>query len=72
MILLQISTGQGPEECAKAVALAYKRLVQEAQNRNVDVSTLELIEGPHPGCFKSVLLKLEAPSMAARCSTWIS
>jgi peptide chain release factor len=70
MILLLISAGQGPEECAKAVALAYKRLVQEAQNRNVDVSTLELIEDLHPGCFKSILLKLEGKDASKLAATW--
>ncbi|XOV78646.1 MAG: peptide chain release factor H [Aestuariibacter sp.] len=68
MILLQLSAGQGPEECTKAVALAYKTLFKEAENATVDVSVLELEESQQPGCFKSVLLKLEgknAPKVAA-------
>lgn len=68
MILLQLSAGQGPDECAKAVALAFKKLLKEAKTANIDVYPLELVESQRAGCFKSVLLKLKgenAPSFAA-------
>lgn len=70
MILLQLSAGQGPEECAKAVALALKRLLKEAKEANIDVCPLELIESQHAGCFKSVLLKLEGDRALTFATNW--
>lgn len=70
MILLQLSSGQGPEECARAVALAYKTLLKEAEKANIDVSALELIESQQAGCFKSVLLKLEGKNASMFVTNW--
>ena len=38
MILLQLSSAQGPDECCLAVAKALARLSREAQARSVDVT----------------------------------
>ena len=70
MIILQLSAGQGPEECAKAVALALKRLLKEAEKANIDVCPLELVESQHAGCFKSVLLKLEGKNAPTFAESW--
>ena len=41
MILLQISSAQGPDECALAVALALKQLQKEAAAEGVEVTIAE-------------------------------
>ena len=60
MILLQLSSGQGPIECCKAIGLATKLITKECNVNNVSCSVIETVEANAPGCFKSVLLKLDA------------
>lgn len=62
MILLQLSSGQGPIECCKAIALALKTIGLECQAAGVKWDLIEAIDAGVKGCFKSVLLKLESPS----------
>ena len=42
MILLQLSSAQGPEECCLAVKKALDRLIKEAARQDVAVTVLEL------------------------------
>lgn len=60
MILLQLSSGQGPIECCKAIGLATKLIVKECNAKNVSCTVIEAVDASEPGCFKSVLLKLDA------------
>lgn len=41
MILLQLSSAQGPEECCLAVKKALDRLIKEAARQDVAVTVLE-------------------------------
>ena len=41
MILLQLSSAQGPEECCLAVKKALDRLIKEATRQDVAVTVLE-------------------------------
>ncbi len=70
MILLQLSAGQGPEECAKAVGLAYRTLLKEAQDSNVNATAVETVASANAGCFKSVLLKLEGTAASVIADNW--
>lgn len=70
MILLQLSAGQGPEECAKAVALAVKRMQKEAKAIQVDIAVMECAESGTAGCYKSVLVKLEGDQAESLAQRW--
>jgi len=56
MILLQLSAGQGPEECCKAVALAFKGLNEECSSSGVKINVIEQQKSKHG--FKSLLVQL--------------
>ena len=60
MILLQLSSGQGPLECCKAVGLALKAIKKQCAKEQVSLDVIELVEDRNKGCFKSALLKLES------------
>lgn len=60
MILLQLSAGQGPEECAYAVGLALKQLEKEASASSVAIRLVSSAPADSKGCYKSVLLHCEA------------
>lgn len=70
MILLQLSGGQGPQECSKAVALALKTLIKEAGNKKIQADVIETINDRHPDCYKSVLVKLQGDNAAEFAQQW--
>ena len=60
MILLQLSAGQGPIECCKAVGLALKVIEQQSFELKINLNVLELTNAGEPGCYKSALLALDS------------
>ena len=58
MILVQLSSGAGPLECCKAVAMVVKRLECDAKALAIKVNTLAVEQAELSGCYKSVLLEL--------------
>ena len=70
MILLQLSAGQGPEECARAVALAFEHLQKQARSLAVEVQLLEAIEGRFNQSFKSVLIRLNGENAKLLSQQW--
>ncbi len=58
MILLQLSAGQGPIECAKAVGLALKHIEKQCREQKIKLELVEAINSKEDGCFKSALLQL--------------
>lgn len=60
MILLQLSSGQGPIECCQAIGLAIKAIEKECRTKGVELTLVETVLAEHKGGFKSALLKLES------------
>ncbi|WP_411991081.1 peptide chain release factor H [Agarivorans sp. DSG3-1] len=60
MILLQLSAGQGPLECCKALGLALKVIEKQCKKKSIHLELVEVAETSEIDCFKSILLKLEA------------
>jgi len=60
MILLQLSSGQGPVECCKAVGLALKSIEKQCSKEQMSLDVIELVEDKSKGCFKSALVKFES------------
>lgn len=70
MILLQLSAGQGPDECALAVAQALRLLKREAAALRVTAHVLEEEPGAHPGTLRSVLLALQGEAAEVLATAW--
>ena len=70
MILLQLSSGQGPDECAHAVALATKNLLKACEKNAVKVNILETVLGQNKDTFKSVLLELSGKDATLIANDW--
>ncbi len=70
MILLQLSSSQGPAECELAVAKALGQIVREAKARDVTVEVIEQLTGSHPGTYRSILLALEGEQAEALAQRW--
>lgn len=70
MILMQISSAQGPVECCQGVAHALQRICAEAEKNSVIVHIVEKISGPAAGTYRSVLLTLEGKNEATLAQRW--
>ncbi|HCB1502402.1 peptide chain release factor [Klebsiella oxytoca] len=70
MILLQLSSAQGPDECCLAVKMSLDRLMQEATELRVSLTLLESEPGRHPGTLRSALLSLDGDAAFALSESW--
>ncbi|AZC32384.1 Peptide chain release factor [Pseudomonas chlororaphis subsp. piscium] len=70
MILLQLSSAQGPAECELAVAKALQRLDAEAEAEQVRTSIVESEPGASQGTYKSVLIGLGGDQAASVARRW--
>lgn len=70
MLLLQLSAGTGPDECARAVALAILKLSKECQQANVSLRAIEQVAGSKAGCVKSALFQLSGESAERMAERW--
>lgn len=70
MILLQLSSGQGPDECALAVAKALSWLMVEAAAARVEVRVLEEEGGAPRSTLRSVLLALQGDGAETLAEAW--
>ena len=60
MILLQLSAGQGPVECAKAIGLAIKTIEKQCRAKDIKCDIVQAVSIKERGCFKSALLQLDS------------
>ncbi|MEH6396299.1 peptide chain release factor H [Pseudoalteromonas sp.] len=60
MILLQLSAGQGPIECCKAVSLALKKIKKQCLVQGVKLEIIEAVSATERDCLKSILLQLDS------------
>ncbi len=70
MILLQLSSSQGPAECELAVAKALGQIMREAKARDISVEVVEHLSGSHAGTYRSLLLALEGEQAEALAQRW--
>lgn len=65
MILLQLSSGQGPIESSQAVGLALRKIEAQCRTSGIALTIVEATPVLNAnGCYKSLLLKLESKSNA--------
>jgi peptide chain release factor len=72
-IWLNISAGNGPEECAHAAALTLQVLIQEVQNRKDTAIAIRIIEtepASIKGNFRSGLVALEGEEAQVFADSW--
>lgn len=70
MMLLQLSSAQGPDECCLAVKLSLDRLIKEAAEQRVSFTLLESEPGRHSGTLRSALLSLDGDNAFALSERW--
>lgn len=71
MLLIQLSAGQGPDECCLAVAKALRELQYEAKRHACELQILDSEPASRVGTFKSVLLSVEAMNGDEQQLAWL-
>ncbi len=67
---LQISSGEGPAECAWVVARLLDVLLAEAAAGGLEANLLEAVPGDEKCTFKTALLALDGPEAPAFVAPW--
>ncbi|MEK0207280.1 peptide chain release factor H [Klebsiella michiganensis] len=70
MMLLQLSSAQGPDECCLAVKLSLDRLIKDAAEQGVSITLLESEPGRHSGTLRSALLSLDGDNAFTLSERW--
>lgn len=70
MMLLQLSSAQGPDECCLAVKKALDQLIAEAAKQQVAVTLVETEEGARAGTLRSALVSLDGDTALALGERW--
>jgi len=70
MILLQLSSAQGPAECCLAVSLAIKILTKEADEQKVRLTLLEQEGGSNADTVRSGLFQLRGDASLSLAKKW--
>jgi peptide chain release factor len=67
---MQVSAGDGPEECCCAVGNVSRKIEQEADENGISVSVIHSVPTTCQGNYKSVLLSLSGEGLDHFCDTW--
>lgn len=68
--LLQITAGQGPDECALAIAKVLPILFASMKKSAVTYNIVDKVEGNKPNTYKSVILELEGKGASTLKEEW--
>lgn len=68
--IIQITSGQGPVETERVVALVYSKMLAEAKMLNYETKVIESVDGSLSGTLFSVLFLLKGPDLTHFCEAW--
>lgn len=68
--ILQITSGQGPVECERVVALVLSKMMSEAKKQNLECKVVESVAGVAAGTLFSALLLVKGQNATTFCDAW--
>lgn len=69
-VLLLLSAGRGPRECAWALTQLLHRLTAEGTRRGVTIEQVRAVPGDRPGTHRSVLVQISGVDAEAFADSW--
>ncbi|MGA4727069.1 peptide chain release factor H [Micromonospora taraxaci] len=69
-VLLLLSAGRGPRECAWALTQLLHRLSAEGTRRGVTIEQVQAVPGDRPGTHRSVLIQISGVDAEAFAASW--
>ncbi len=70
MYWLHLTAGNGPDECAWAVAQVLATMLAEADTTGLQAEVIEAVRGAQPNTYRSILLRLQGEACAAWIAQW--
>lgn len=68
--LIQITSGRGPEECARVVAKVLEKMLKEARAQSLEAQTVETVPGPLNGTLLSALVRVQGKDPEPFIEQW--
>ncbi|GAA4314086.1 peptide chain release factor H [Nibribacter koreensis] len=68
--LIQLTSGRGPEECARVVARVLDELLQDARAHKLETKVIETVPSHLPHTFLSALVLVKGKGTAAFLKNW--
>src|SRR4051812_48586171 len=69
-VILQITSGKGPAECCRVVALVQQLILKQARQQAIDTEVLENIKGDEENTLLSATIMLTAINPDAFIAEW--
>ncbi|MNS40152.1 Peptide chain release factor 2 [compost metagenome] len=70
VIYLQLSSGRGPAECCRVVALLIPMIMRRAEQLNLEISVVNKEPGDINGTFHSALLMIKGDAINTLATEW--
>ena len=67
---IQITSGRGPVECCRVVVLVLQKIIEQANDLDLQVEIVEHEDGPEDGCMFSATLSVEGESIIKLSEEW--
>ena len=68
--VIQITSGRGPEECTRVVALVQELIMKEAKKQNLNISVLDSVKANFRGTLYSSMLIVEGNNLDTLIKDW--
>ena len=69
-VIIQITSGKGPAECCRVVALVQELILKQAKQLGINAEVLENVKAEHEGTLLSATLIVEADNLDAFIAEW--
>lgn len=69
--LIQITSGRGPAECTWVVAQVVKKVLEEANEKQIKATVLQREAGQENGTVETAILHLEGKNVPAFVASWL-
>jgi peptide chain release factor len=68
--IIQITSGQGPVECERAVAKIVEKILKAAKQNNIEASMIDSTKGQLAACYFSATLYVKGNNVNTFCNEW--
>lgn len=68
--IMQITSGKGPAECERVVALLLRKIIRTAEREQLSVEIIELVPGKPDDTLLSALIRVAGKHAPSFCKEW--
>jgi peptide chain release factor len=68
--IIQITSGKGPEECERVVAMVLEKILKHARTSQLEVTMIESVKGNMAGTLLSAMVLIKGKGSDLFCNEW--